>query len=90
MLLAVTLASVVMQAIIYDRIGFTRVLGIGHMLWIPMFAWMATRLESIAMHPDLQNWLIALAITNAVYFVVDSTDVVRFAKGERALHYRWG
>ncbi len=87
--LVTTLTSVVVQAIIYGRIGFTRVLGIGHLLWIPMFAWIATRADSIAAHGDLQVWIVVLAITNAVSFVVDTTDVVRFAKGERAPHYRW-
>lgn len=87
--LVTTLVSVVVQAIIYSRIGFTRVLGIGHMLWIPMFAWMATRIDSIAAHPELQTWLIVLAVTNAMSFAIDTTDVTRFAKGERAPHYRW-
>ncbi len=86
---ATTLVSVVLQAIIYGRIGFTRVLGIGHLLWLPMFAWMATRADDIAAHSDLQFWIIILAVTNAVSFVVDLTDVARFAKGERAPHYRW-
>lgn len=87
--LATTLVSVVVQAIIYGRIGFTRVLGIGHLLWIPMFAWMATRSDAIAAHPDLQAWILVLALTNAVSFMVDITDVTRFVKGERAPHYRW-
>lgn len=87
--LATTLVSVVVQAIIFGRIGFTRVLGIGHTLWIPMFAWIATRSESIAAHPELQTWLIVLAVTNALSFVIDIWDVIRFAKGERAPHYRW-
>lgn len=87
--LVTTLASVVLQGIIYGRIGFTRVLGAGHLLWIPMFAWMATRIDSIAAHPQLETWLIVLAATNALSFLIDLTDVTRFAKGERAPHYRW-
>ena len=87
--LGTTLLAVVGQAIIYGRIGFTRILGIGHMLWIPMFVWMATRIESIAAYPELQSWLVVLAVTNAVSFIIDVTDVTRFAKGERAPHYQW-
>lgn len=41
--LVTTLVAVALQAVIYGRIGFTRILGIGHTLWIPMFAWMASR-----------------------------------------------
>ncbi len=87
--LLTTLISVIVQAMIYGRIGFTRVLGIGHLLWIPMFVWIAARADSIATHPDLQTWIILLAITNAVSFAIDLTDIARFAKGERAPHYRW-
>lgn len=87
--LVTTLVAVVAQAIIYGRIGFTRVLGVAHLFWVPMFAWMATRAEDIAAHSDLQTWIVVLATTNAVSFVIDFTDVARFAKGERAPHYRW-
>jgi hypothetical protein len=87
--LVTTLVAVALQAVIYQRTGFTRVLGIAHLLWLPMFVWMATRADNIAAHSDLQSWIIVLAITNAVSFVVDMTDVTRFAMGERAPHYRW-
>ena len=87
--LGTTLLSVVGQAMIYSRMGFTRALGIGHLLWVPMFAWLATRLDSIAAHPELQLWVAVLAVTNAVSFVIDAADVARFFKGERAPHYSW-
>lgn len=87
--LATTLVAVVMQAMIYQNTGFTRLLGIGHILWVPMFAWLTTRMDTIAAHPDLQLWLVLLAVTNAVSFLVDSSDVLRFARGERAPHYSW-
>jgi hypothetical protein len=87
--LAVTGIAVVAQTLIYQRIGFTRVLGTTHILWVPMFAWMATRLETIAGQPGLATWLILLFLTNLVSMVVDTTDAVRFIRGERAPHYRW-
>ena len=87
--LVTTLVAVTLQAIIYGRTGFTRVLGVVHLMWLPMFAWMAARANNIVEHPDLQIWIIVLAITNAVSFIVDMTDVTRFARGERAPHYRW-
>src|SRR5690349_15883808 len=43
--LIVTTAVVVLQALSYQRIGFTRILGITHYAWIPMFAWMGMRLD---------------------------------------------
>ncbi len=87
--LATTLVSVLMQAVIHTKIGFVRLLGIAHLTWVPMFAWIATRWSDIAAYPDLQTWLALLFATNAVSFIVDTSDVMRFARGERAPHYSW-
>lgn len=87
--LATTSVAVVVQAAIYQRIAFTRLLGIGHLLWIPMFVWIVSRSDQIAQHSDLALWIVVLAATNAVSFVIDATDVIRFWRGERAPHYAW-
>lgn len=87
--LAVTAIAVAGQTLIYQRIGFTRILGSTHFLWVPMFVWMATRIDTIMSDPGLAYWLILLFATNAVSIVVDTIDAVRFLRGERAPHYRW-
>ena len=87
--LAVTAIAVAAQTVIYRRIGFTRILGTTHILWIPLFAWLATRLDTIASDPGLARWLLLLLATNAVSLVVDTIDALRFVRGERAPHYRW-
>ena len=87
--LTVTVVAVVAQTLIYQRIGFTRILGTTHILWVPMFAWMATRIGTIAGEPALAGWLVLLLATNLVSLVVDTIDAVRFLRGERAPHYRW-
>lgn len=87
--LAVTGVAVACQALIYERLGFTRILGSVHLLWIPMFAWMATRLDTILAEPALAAWLAVLLATNAVSLVIDGIDALRFVRGERAPHYSW-
>jgi hypothetical protein len=87
--LAVTIIAVVVQARVYQHIGFTRILGIVHFMWVPMFAWFATRHEMIAREPALANWLLLLLATNLISLVIDTTDAVRFMRGERAPHYHW-
>lgn len=85
----ITLVAVTAQALIYQRIGFVRLLGVAHITWIPMFAWMSTRLDLIAEYPDLQSWLLVLVATNLISLTIDSIDVFRFVRGERAPHYSW-
>lgn len=87
--LAATAIAVVAQTLIYQRIGFTRILGSTHALWIPMFIWMATRIDTIMGEPALANWLVLLFATNMVSLVVDTIDAVRFLRGKRTPHYRW-
>ena len=87
--LGVTVLAVVAQTLVYGRLGFTRILGIAHILWVPMFAWMAFRLDAIAAEAAMSQWLLVLLATNAVSLIIDSTDVFRFVNGERAPHYKW-
>jgi hypothetical protein len=87
--LAVTVIAVAVQTLIYGRMGFTRILGTVHILWVPLFGWMATRLETITSGSSLANWILLLFVTNLVSTVVDMIDAVRFIRGERAPYYRW-
>ena len=87
--LLVTAVAVAMQAMIYGRIGFTRILGIVHLMWIPMFVWMVSRGEDIAAQPALAAWVLTLLATNLISMVIDAVDVTRFVRGERTPHYQW-
>ena len=87
--LAVTTVAVAVQTVVYRRIGFTRILGTAHILWIPMFAWMATRIDTIAQYPALSDWILVLLATNAISLGVDAIDAFRFWRGERRPHYLW-
>lgn len=88
--LVTTAIAVAVQTHIYQRIGFTRILGSTHLLWLPMFTWMATRIDTISAEPGLARWLVVLFITNLVSLAVDTADAIRFLRGERAPHYYWG
>lgn len=82
--------AVLAQALIYQRTRFIRLLGVIHMIWVPMLAWMALRLPTlpegeVAFHA----WLITLIATNAVSLAIDAWDATRFIRGERQPHYVW-
>ena len=88
-LLAVTGMAVTAQTLIYGRIGFTRILGVVHVMWVPMFVWMATRLELISGNPAFAHWLLIVFFTNMISMIVDTIDITRFLRGERNPHYHW-
>jgi hypothetical protein len=78
------------QALIYQRRRFIRILGATHILWVPMLAWMALRLNAPPTgQPAFRAWLVLLIGTNAVCLVIDAWDATRFALGDRYPHYVW-
>lgn len=88
--LAAVSTALLAQALIYQRKRFIRLLGVSHIIWVPMLAWMALRLATlpegeVAFH----GWLITLIATNAVSLAIDAWDAVRFVLGERQPHYVW-
>ena len=77
------------MAAVYQRFGFTRILGVFHAAWIPMLAWLATRWDIIQQDQALATWVVLVIVTNTISLVVDATDVTRFLKGERKPSYTW-
>ena len=66
-----------------SRFGFTRILGLGHILWIPLVGYLVLRL---AHHPPTDPfgiWLRVVVVTDAISLVFDITDVIRYVKGDR-------
>jgi hypothetical protein len=88
--LAAVGAAALAQALIYRRKRFIRLLGVTHLLWVPMIAWMVLRLDTLAdAGPAFHAWLIALIVTNACSLAIDAWDATRFVLGERQPHYAW-
>lgn len=88
-LAAVSLALLA-QALIYQRTCFIRLLGVTHLIWVPMLAWMAQRLVTIPEEEvAFQAWLLTLIATNAISLAIDAWDAARFVLGERQPHYVW-
>ena len=88
--LAAVGVAVLAQALIYQRKSFIRLLGVTHIIWVPMLAWMSLRLITL---PDgvttFRVWLVMLIATNAVSLAIDAWDATRFIRGERQAYYAW-
>ena len=82
-ILAVFLAEFCALVFLTSRFGFTRILGLGHALWIPLIGYLVFRLEH---HPPIDPfgiWLRIVVVTNAVSLVFDISDVIRYTRGDR-------
>src|SRR5262245_19488240 len=87
--LAAVGVAVLAQALIYQRKCFIRLLGVTHIIWVPMLAWMVLRLDTLTDEPAFHVWLVTLIATNAVSLAIDAWDATRFLRGERQAYYRW-
>ncbi len=77
------LASLALMTFLTGRFGFTRIVGLGHILWVPMLAFLVVRLGDIPDNDVFGIWLRAVIVLNGISLVVDAIDVIRYIGGDR-------
>ena len=82
--IAAMFAGAITQSYIHSKLGFVRLLGLGHIFWIPLVIWLGIRLSDVGLGDPFSLWLAALVLLNALSLVIDGLDVVRFISGERS------
>ncbi len=82
--LGTMLASVTLMTSLTARFGFTRILGLGHILWVPMLGFLLARLGQIPPSDAYGIWIRALIVLNSVSLGIDAADVIRYIAGDRA------
>ena len=63
---------------LYSRFGFEKILGVGHILWIPLLAYVLMRLPAI--EASFKIYLVVLAVSIAISLVFDIVDVWKYFK----------
>ncbi len=66
------------------RFGFSRIIGAGHIAWVPLLGFLWSQLPEIPATDAFGIWLRAIIVLDATSLVFDSVDAVRFALGDRA------
>jgi hypothetical protein len=62
--------------------GFTRIVGAGHFVWIPMLIWIWARLGEIPADDVFGVWIRTLMILNGISLIIDAVDVKRYMAGD--------
>lgn len=76
-------ASMVAMTVLTGLTGYTRLLGAGHIFWVPLIVWLWSRLDQIPADDAFGVWVRVLIGLNAISLVIDVIDVVRYVAGER-------
>jgi hypothetical protein len=72
------------QMLIYHSKGFVRLLGAGHLYWIPMLGWLLFRLNEGLVSETMLGWIVSVLLLNTVSLLIDLADVIRYWRGERS------
>ena len=76
-------ASFGVMTLLTGLTGFTHLLGMGHVFWIPMIIWFWTRLDQIPSDDAFGVWIRVLIAVNMISLLIDAVDVVRYLAGDR-------
>jgi hypothetical protein len=80
---AVALLNGFLFSIITGLTGFSRLLGLGHLPWIPLVVFLVLRLEQHPADDFYGIWLRVLIVIDSVSVLLDAANVIRYLRGDR-------
>ena len=81
--LLVFFAAIVLMAVIVHKVGFTRLMGVGHVLWLPLIIYLWARMGAFPAVEAFGAWLRLVMLLNAASLIMDGVDLVRYLRGDR-------
>jgi hypothetical protein len=77
------LAAAVMIPL-HRRLGWVRLLGVGHFPWLVVLPWLLARIMGGDLSGGLYIWVWALLLIDTVCLGIDVVDVARYVMGDRS------
>jgi hypothetical protein len=63
--------------------GFSRLLGLAHVVWVPLLYYLVTRTAEIPAGDAYGTWLRLVIAGDAISLLIDAIDVGRYVAGQR-------
>ncbi len=82
--IAALLISMTLMTVLTARFGFSRILGLGHVAWLPLLAYLVASATEVPAATGFGLWLRIVIVLDAISLVIDGADIVRFLAGDRA------
>ncbi len=82
--LAAGALGMVLMTALTARFGFSRIIGLGHIAWVPLLGFLWSHLPVFPATDAFGIWLRAVIVFDATSLVLDAVDAVRFARGDRS------
>jgi len=84
LVLVTFMLSFLLLVALTGRFGFTRILGLGHVLWFPLVAYLMTRTNSYPLADPFGLWMRCVIVLNSISLAIDTVDAIRYIRGERS------
>ncbi|MBC8288315.1 MAG: hypothetical protein H8E42_12640 [Nitrospinae bacterium] len=81
--LAATMAGAMLMMFLFSRYGFVRLLGLGHIFWVPLVIWLGFHVPEMTLDTPFEIWLAAVVGFNTLSLVMDVLDVSLYIRGDR-------
>ena len=78
------MVGAVTMAEIHQQMGFVRLIGVGHLTWLPLVIWFVFRLDLADPGSLFWYWMWSIIILNSISMVIDMIDIMKYIQGERA------
>ncbi len=72
------MASAMIMMLLYSHFGFEKILGLGHILWIPLLIYIG--IEFPTAEQPFQQYLIVLSVIITISLVFDIIDLFKYFK----------
>ena len=81
------LLAATIMTVLHAKLGYVRLIGIGHFVWIPMLIWLGFRLNRIPEGSLFRGWILTLIAMDTVSVLIDIVDFIRYLRGDRASRF---
>jgi hypothetical protein len=82
--LAAGLFGLALMSALTGRFGFSRIVGVGHVAWLPLLAFLVGSVSEVPATTGFGLWLRTVIVVDAISLVFDAFDAVRYLRGDRA------
>lgn len=80
------LVSLLLMTAVIKYTGFGRLVGAGHIVWVPMIGYLLWVLSSVEVYQPLHCWLIAIIALDTISLALDAYSTVLYVRGDREDH----
>lgn len=78
------ISNMVLMMALHSQFGMVRLLGLGHIFWVPLLIYLGTTLSKQT-DSLKRRWMVLLICINSASLVIDVIDVIRYLSGDTSV-----